>query len=128
MECPPPIKRAAGSSSASEAVTLALTTAGCCFTAYLLWQMINRIPPPANLLLDPASGEWRVLLLLALLAFPGLFGITAMSYLNRALATSTQSLMYLQDQVWLEQRREQGRANRFLFGARLRAQRKKEKP
>jgi hypothetical protein len=49
-----------------------------------------------------------------------------LSYLARAQATSQESLLYLQDQLWSATRGEQRRINRWLVWARLRAQKKKE--
>jgi hypothetical protein len=51
---------------------------------------------------------------------------SVLGYLGWARATRAESLLYLQDQVWAEMRGEQGRLNRWLVWARLRAQRRKE--
>jgi hypothetical protein len=76
------------------------------------------------------SSESIVVSLLKLLY---LFGVplvvfrAALVYTIRCRAGGDESLLYLQEQLWRETRREQSRANRWLTWARLRAQRRKEK-
>jgi hypothetical protein len=48
-------------------------------------------------------------------------------YLGQSQTTVEENLLYLQDQVWLQTRREQSRLNRWLVWARQRAQRRKER-
>jgi hypothetical protein len=43
-------------------------------------------------------------------------------------ATPEEALLYLQDQLWRETARDQGRLNRWLVWARLRGRARKEKP
>jgi hypothetical protein len=72
------------------------------------------------------SAMWRALQIvwasLAVLAAAG----TVAAYLRWRTATPEESLLYLQDQLWRQTRREQGSLNRWLTWARLRAQWKKE--
>jgi hypothetical protein len=71
---------------------------------------------------------WRVLLIAwVLLAVLGVVGIVG-GYARLNAATLAESLLYLQDQLWRATRREQGSLNRWLGWARLRAQRRREKP
>jgi hypothetical protein len=69
---------------------------------------------------------WRALQIvwasLAVLAAGG----AVISYLRWSMATPEESLLYLQDQIWRQTRREQSNLSRWLTWARLRAQRKKE--
>jgi hypothetical protein len=69
---------------------------------------------------------WRALQIvwasLAVLAAAG----TVAGYVRWRSATPDESLLYLQDQLWRQTRREQSSLNRWLTWARLRAQRKKE--
>jgi hypothetical protein len=123
----PAIRRDSAQGNVTEVLSLLLTIPACCFSAYLLWLVLNSVRSPADLGFDDGSGEWRMLLLLGIAALTGATGMTVYGYLERALATPGQSLLYLQDQVWLETRLEQSRANRFLFRTRLRGQRRKEK-
>lgn len=66
---------------------------------------------------------WIIWVGLAVVAALG----TAAAYLRQANATPEESLLYLQDQLWRQTRREQGSLNRWLAWARLRVQRKREK-
>jgi hypothetical protein len=47
-------------------------------------------------------------------------------YLGQSRTTVEENLLFLQDQVWLQTRREQSRLNRWLVWARRRGQRRKE--
>ena len=49
-----------------------------------------------------------------------------LAYLHQARAGPAASLLYLQDQLWQQTRREQNRINRWLTAARLWWQKKKE--
>ena len=70
---------------------------------------------------------WSALKLLYLFGVPLLIFRAVLIYANQRQASHDENLMYLQEQVWRETRREQSRTNRWLTWARLRAQRRKEK-
>jgi hypothetical protein len=65
--------------------------------------------------------------LLYLLGVPLLLFRAAIAYSNQVRAHRAENVMYLQDQLWRETRREQSRVNRWLTWARLRAQWRKER-
>jgi hypothetical protein len=90
----------------------------------MLWAWMTEDAPPLGM----AREGWRILrlvwLVLGVLAAAGIVS----TYRRWATATPRESLLYLQDEVWRQTRREQTIINRWLTWARLRAQRKKEKP
>jgi hypothetical protein len=55
-----------------------------------------------------------------------LVGWTLFSYRTRSRMTAEESLLYLQDQLWRQTRREQSRISRWIAWARVRYQRQKE--
>jgi hypothetical protein len=63
---------------------------------------------------------WRALLVVWALALAFAVVSVVIGYLRQARAAPEESLLYLQDQVWRETRREQGLVNRWLSWARLR--------
>jgi hypothetical protein len=65
--------------------------------------------------------------LLYLFGVPLLLFRASIAYANQVRAHPAEHVIYLQDQLWRETRREQGRVNRWLTWARLRAQRREEK-
>ena len=70
---------------------------------------------------------WRMIRIVwAGLTIVAVTGVVA-GYLRRTLATPEESLLYLQDQLWRQTRREQSSLNRWLTWARLRAQRRRER-
>jgi hypothetical protein len=70
---------------------------------------------------------WRTLRIIWIgLAIVATTGAVA-GYLRQSLAGPEESLLYLQDQLWRQTRREQGSLNRWLAWARLRAQRRRER-
>ncbi len=90
--------------------------------AVMVWTwMMEGVPP-----LDMRPEVWRVLRIAWIaLALTAATGIVA-GYLRRTMATPEESLLYLQDELWRQTRREQSILNRWLTWARLRAQRKQE--
>jgi hypothetical protein len=70
---------------------------------------------------------WAVLKLMYLLGVPLLLFRAGIAYSMQCRAHRDESLVFLQDQLWRETRREQGRVNRWLTWARLRAQRREER-
>jgi len=105
-----------------EMALLALTLPVWAGLAVMVWAwMMDGVPS-----LGVSRELWRVLRLAwVVLAVLATIGIVT-SYLRLATATPEESLLYLQDQCWRHTRGEQGRLNRWLSWARLRAQRKKE--
>ena len=71
---------------------------------------------------------WSALKLLYLFGVPLLLFRATLIHANQSRASHDENLMYLQEQLWRETRREQSRTNRWLTWARLRAQQRKEKP
>ncbi len=77
------------------------------------WMMEEGVPP-----LDMRSEVWRVLRIAWIaLASTAATGIVA-GYLRRTMATPEESLLYLQDELWRQTRREQSSLNRWLTWAR----------
>jgi hypothetical protein len=92
--------------------------------AGLTWLWLKREP---NALGDLYIELWQALLLiwaggLGLAVTAGVVG-----YLGMVRARPEEARVFLQDQLWRETGREQGRLNRWLTWARLRGQRQKEK-
>lgn len=90
--------------------------------AVLIWTLLMEGSPP----LDMPRPLWRVLQIgwtaLSVLAITGILA----GYLRLTTATPEESLLYLQDQLWRQTRREQSLLNRWLSWMRLRVQRNKE--
>lgn len=89
--------------------------------AVMLWAWLMEGEPP----LDMSPLVWRgvriVWSFLALLATAGI----VFHYVRLTTATPEESIMYLQDELWRQTRREQSRLHRWWTWARLRAERKK---
>ena len=92
--------------------------------AALLWQWLMSQQPRAFVFDEVFAAALK---LLYLFGIPLLLFRAAIAYSIQALAHRTESMMYLQDQLWRETRREQSRVNRWLTWARLRAERREEK-
>lgn len=90
---------------------------------WLLWLWLSRQYPLAGF----GEVSWRGLILVWLLGMGLVLSSAGLAYLSHALAGTEASAIALQDQLWLETRREQSRLNRWLVGSRLRWQRKEEK-
>ena len=88
----------------------------------LFWLALTAAEPPLYM----SAGLWRGLLLVFLVGLTTAVLAGAAAYLHWAAAAPEEHLLYLQDQLWRETRREQNRINRFLTWARLRAQQRKE--
>jgi hypothetical protein len=71
-------------------------------------------------------GGWRAMVFCWAFAMILLASWGAAAYVRRRLASREESLMYLQDQLWLATRHEQARLNRWRAWEHLRAQRRKE--
>jgi hypothetical protein len=67
---------------------------------------------------------WRAVLLAWAFGLALAVTATALGYVSAVQAGRAEARVYLQDQVWRETRKDQGRLNRWLAWARLRRQRK----
>jgi hypothetical protein len=113
----------------NELLTLAIAVPVFCGIGYLLLNALDRATPPRGVGVDNvAFGEWRLLILLWIVVGAGVPIAVVWGYLDRALATPTQNLLYLQDQLWDETVSEQSGANRKLARRRLGKLTGKEKP
>jgi hypothetical protein len=127
----PRIRRAAAMVPAFELIALPVVVITYTAAGYLLWKALERATPPrgGGAGGEPAAlGEWRLLILMWVVIGLGVPVAVAWGYLNRALASPTQNLLCLQDELWAETMSEQGRANRLLTRGRLRKLPRKEKP
>ncbi len=102
---------------------LVVSGLGWSLLAWLFWDWLAAQRP----LVDFGLVTWRLLILFWLLALGLLLTSALLAYLKQALASAESSLIYLQDQLWRQTRREQSRINRWLVGVRLRRQRKEER-
>jgi hypothetical protein len=123
-----PARRSAALATPPELVALAVAVPAWCALGYFLWVALARTPPPPDWPANQLRGEWGLLVLCWALAVGGMAGAAFLGYLGRARATPDQSLLFLQDQLWRQTRREQSRINRWLVWARLRGQRRRERP
>jgi hypothetical protein len=90
--------------------------------AMLFWGLLTRLP-----VLPGFPEHWWRVLLLFWLSVLGLWATSAvLAYVNQTHGSTEENLLYLQDQLWRQTRREQSRLNRWLVWARLRQQRRKE--
>lgn len=119
-----PEPREAAPVTSTELTALLAAVPIWCVIGYVLLRMSSMIPPPELPL--SVRGEWSMLLLCMTLGISVASVTLASSYLARVRATPMQSLLYLQDQLWRETRREQSRMNRWLVRARLRRQHQQE--
>jgi hypothetical protein len=105
-----------GQAELLQMVLTALVVAGL---ASALWSAVARRRPPLGF----DGREWQALLLVwaggSVVALAG----TIAGYLRLRQYTPEEGLVYLQDQLWRETRREQSRLNAWLTWARLRRQR-----
>jgi hypothetical protein len=125
---PPPaldgrLPRSANLPGPWEMPMLAITAAVWAVAVSLFWFAISGRRAP----LDMPSDLWRGLLLIFLVGATMAVLAGATAYLHWSMATPAEHLLYLQDQLWRETRREQNRINRWLQWARLRGQRRKER-
>jgi hypothetical protein len=106
-----------GQAEVLQLVLAALVAAGL---ASALWSAVARLRPALGF----GRQEWEALLLVwaggSLMAVAG----AVSGYLRLRRYVPEEGLVYLQDQLWRETRREQSRLNAWLTWARLRRQRK----
>lgn len=122
-----PVRRDKPAGGMAELTPLLSAVPVCCAAAYFSWLVLARVPPPEEVQLSRLHGEWGLLILCWLVGVTGAAASVVTGYLDRARATPEENLLFLQDQLWRETRREQSRLNRWLVWARLRGQRRKEK-
>jgi hypothetical protein len=124
-----PARRDNAAGNMAELMPVVLAAPVCCAVGYTLWMFLVQLPPPQpdEMQLSRLHDEWGLLVLCWVVGVAGAVGSVVTGYLERARATPEESLLYLQDQLWRETRREQGRLNRWLVWSRLRGQRRKEK-
>lgn len=115
-------RRSADRVSSQEIAFLALASVVWTALSVVAWVWLMDQTPKLDIpkVLWPALlVGWAVLTVLAVVG-------AISGYARHSTATPEESLLYLQDQLWRNTRREQGNLNRWLTWARLRAQRKKE--
>ncbi len=120
------VRRGPASTSPGELTNLLFTIPLWCGLGFFLWSLLSRVRPPFGMGFSQARGEWGLFVLCWVVAVTGLVVAAVVRLLGQTQATPTQHLIYLQDQVWRETRREQSRLNRWLVWSRLRGQRRKE--
>jgi hypothetical protein len=117
----PPPEQPRSPDLVGQAELLQLVLAALVFTALAsaAWGLVVRKEPPLGF----DFLEWQ--LLVVLWAGGTLFAVAGAvaGYLRWRRSTAAEDLVYLQDQLWRQTRREQGRLNRWLAWARLRRQR-----
>jgi hypothetical protein len=86
------------------------------------WGLLMADTAPLGMAREVWRTLWIVWVGLAVVAATG----AVAGYLRQTLATPEESLLYLQDQLWRQTRREPGSLNRWLRWGRLRAQRRRE--
>jgi hypothetical protein len=91
--------------------------------AYLIGEWLAEEPDR----LEVGRPGWHALLVIAGTAVALAVASAGLGYARQCSATPEEALLYLQDQVWRDTRREQSRINRWLVWARLRGQSRKEK-
>jgi hypothetical protein len=87
--------------------------------AAILWQYLTGSVPPLNF--DPR--EWFLLVVAWAAGVTVVVAAAVTGWLRIDRAGPDEAMVYLQDQLWKQTRREQSRINRWLVWARLRRQR-----
>jgi hypothetical protein len=118
----PSQRRSVAGVARSEMVLLVLSLPLWTALSVVAWGWLFDTQPPFQLSLE--SWRWLLVIWAALLVL-GVTAIVAGS-VRQSAATSQDSLLYLQEQLWRTTRREQSTQNRWLVWARWRAQRRKE--
>jgi hypothetical protein len=107
-----------------ELIQMILTLPVWCGAAYFAWMGIasrrSGIP-------ELTPRHWRLLVLCWGSTLVLAIGRAVIGYLGRSVAPPQESLLYLQDQLWIQTRSAQSTFNRMLTALRLRGQRKEEK-
>jgi hypothetical protein len=124
----PRVRRAASLAAPGELAVLGFVIPLGTVTGYVLLRVLYQSRPPRVLRMGDHPEQWRLLVVCWAAAAAFLAGAVVLAYLGRARATRAQNLMFLQDQLWSETPREQGRVNRLLTRARLRTAKGRENP
>jgi hypothetical protein len=119
----PLVPRPAEPASPSEIPIFAGALLAAALAALVLWFLADWLP--GELELSPVTWRnvaffWAFVILVSLC-------LAVFRYLGRCRGPVGENLLYLQDQLWLQTRHEQGTLNRWLVWARLRWQRRKER-
>jgi hypothetical protein len=128
--------RSAGAAGHLELATLAAAAVLVAAAATVLWLVLSAADSPqqwdtayldAGLSPRTARYGWRVVLLLWGVVLSAAVVGGAAAYFLWTTSPPEAHRVYLQDQAWLETRRDLTRVGRFLAWARLRGQRRREK-
>jgi hypothetical protein len=119
---PVPERRSLRGVSATEIPILLLTLPAAALAAQFIWAVLA--PRWGPLQLTPPV--WRILVLAWGLTAALLLVGTVLRQWRRRQMSREEAALLLQDVLWLETRREQGRINRWLAWARLRSRRQTE--
>jgi hypothetical protein len=119
-----PQRRGPDTVTAREFLLLALALPLCLGGAWLLWNWLADVETRSYVFETVLASALK---LLYLFGIPLLLFRAAVAYANQCRAHRGENAQFLQDQLWRETRREQGRVNRWLTWARLRAQRREER-
>jgi hypothetical protein len=95
---------------------------GCLVLGFGIWALSWYLPPQ----LGRTQEEWRNIMFFWVLSLVLALVLAYFRYQARRRAPLEENLLYLQDQLWRQTRREQGTINRWLVWARQRWQRRKE--
>jgi hypothetical protein len=106
---------------ANELTTLVLAVLGITGLTAAAWVLLATRRPP----LDFDRWEWSLVVVVWFGCVLGGAAWVATAYLRWQQAGPEESLLYLQDQLWRQTRREQSRLNRWLVWYRLRRQRRR---
>jgi hypothetical protein len=100
---------------AGEPAKLALVVFVCAGLATLVLEVLGAGIPPLGM----PRAEWAALVLVWLSAAAIILGAIVLAVVRIYRQRPEEAMMYLQDQLWRETRREQSRTNRWLVWARL---------
>jgi hypothetical protein len=135
---PAPPARSPGGVRPGEVLGLLLSVPLFVVLAFLAWgvlaeaepfPMVGRAELPQRIgrpWRNPEERYWQTVLVVWLFAGAVAAAGSALAYLRWARSSGEEALVYLQDQLWQQTRREQRRANRWLAWCRLRRQRRRE--
>jgi hypothetical protein len=94
--------------------------------AGLAWFLWDRLTVEDVTIGKQASDLWLAVILIWTVGLVVAGTTVLLRYLGQLRTTPEENLLFLQDQVWQQTRREQSRLNRWLVWARRRGQRRKE--
>jgi hypothetical protein len=124
MPVPPAdVPRAPELVGGNELTALVLAVLGITGLTAAAWVLLATRQPP----LDFSRWEWQAVVIIWLSCVIAGAAWVATGYLRWQQASPEESLLYLQDQLWRQTRREQSRLNRWLVWYRLRRQRRQRR-